>query len=200
MKNRFLFAPCAVAVAIAFGATMQIAQAARGGRGGGGGFSRESPAASGSLSSRRNPTQGRPSGAQANRQQPGASAHASRQQSAATGQANRSSAQANHEQTATGMKSNAQQYHDTHIEVNEGWDAGTGLAVATGAAIGAAVVNSGTADSGGRAAPATGSPYAAPTVVSAGNMTYFGCGSLWYTEAYGPSGPTFVQVAAPSGY
>jgi hypothetical protein len=178
MKDRLLFTPCAVAVVIAFGATMQVAQAARGGRGGG--FSRESPAAGGSLSSRANSTQGRQSGAQE-----------SRPQSAARGQANR-------EQTSTGIKSSTQQYHVTHVE--EGWDAGTGIAVATGAAIGAAAANSGTATSGATAPPTTGAPCAAPTVVSAGNVTYFGCGSLWYTEVYGPSGPTFVQVAPPTGY
>jgi hypothetical protein len=179
MKNRLLIAPCAVAVALAFGATMQVAQAARGGRGGG--FSRESPAAGGGLSARPYSAPGRQSGAQV-----------SRQQSAARGQANR--------EQITGMKSSTQQYHGTHVQVEEGWDAGRGIAVATGVAIGAAAANSGAAASGETVTPGTSAPCAAPTVVSAGNMTYFGCGSLWYTEAYGPSGPTFVQVAAPGGY
>src|SRR5262249_11831306 len=81
-----------------------------------------------------------------------------------------------------------------------GWDAGAGLAAAaTGAAIGAA------AASAGAAPPATAEyssaePCPAPVVGSAGDMKYFQCRSLWFAPAFGPSGPTFVQVAPPGGY
>jgi hypothetical protein len=191
MKNKVFLAPCTVGlvIAIAFlGVLLPPGYARRGGggaaRGGGaprgGGFSREGPAANGGLSSRTGSTQGGQQSAQASRQQYAASAQASRQQHAASAQASR------------------QEYAEHRYPYNN-WDAGRGLAVATGAAIGAAAANAVTA-------PATeptygsGQPCADSTVVSVGDAQYFRCGSLWYTQAYGPSGPTFVQAAAPPGY
>ena len=186
MKRRMFLAPCTVGLVIVFlGATLPQGYSRGGGgfHGGGasrgGGFSREGPAAGGSLSSRAGSMQGGQR-----------SAPASRQQSAV-------SAQANRQQTAAAMQSRAQQYRAPYPYNN--WDAGRGLAVATGAAIGAAVANSVT---GSATAPtySSGQPCADTTVVSAGDMQYFRCGSIWYSQAYGPSGPTFVQVAAPPGY
>jgi hypothetical protein len=189
MKDKVLLAPCTIGlvIAIAFlGVLLPHGYARRGGgapRGGGasrgGGFSREGPAANGGLSSPTGSTQGQRS-AQASRQQYAASAQASRQQHAASAQASR------------------QEYAE-HAYPYNNWDAGRGLAVATGAAIGAAAANAVTAPA---TAPTYGSgqPCADSTIVSVGDTQYFRCGSLWYTQAYGPSGPTFVQVAAPPGY
>jgi len=190
MKDKVFLAPCTMrlVIAIAFlGVLLPHGYARRGGgapRGGGaargGGFSREGPAANGGLSSRTGSTQGGQRSAQASHQQYAASAQASRQQYGASAQANR------------------QEYTEHAYHYNN-WDAGRGLAVATGAAIGVAAANAVTA-------PATaptygpGQPCADSTVVSVADIQYFRCGSLWYTEAYGPSGPTFVQVAAPPGY
>jgi hypothetical protein len=108
------------------------------------------------------------------------------------------SAQASRQQHAASAQANRQEYAEHAYRYNN-WDAGRGLAVATGAAIGAAAANAVTA-------PATastygsGQPCADSSVVSVGDSQYFRCGSLWYTQAYGPSGPTFVQVATPPGY
>ena len=185
MKRKMFLAPCTVGLVIVFlGATLPQGYSRGGGgfHGGGashgGGFSREGPAAGGSLSSRAGSMQGGQRSAQASRQQA-------------------VSAQANRQQTAAAIQSRAQQYHAPYPYNN--WDAGRGLAVATGAAIGAAVANSVT---GSATTPtySSGQPCADMTVVSAGDMQYFRCGSVWYSQAYGPSGPTFVQVAAPPGY
>jgi hypothetical protein len=186
MKNRVSLAPCTkgVVIAIVFlGVLLPHGYARRGGggpRGGGGsrggGFSREGPAANGGLASRTGPTQAVQPSAQASRQQYAASAQASRQQHAASAQANR------------------QEYAEHAYRYNN-WDAGRGLAVATGAAIGTAAANAVTAPTYG-----SGEPCADSNVVSVGGTQYVRCGSVWYTQAYGPSGPTFVQVAAPPGY
>jgi hypothetical protein len=188
MKYKLFLAPCTIGlvIAIAFFGVLLPQGYARGGggarRGGGasrgGGFSREGPAANGGLSSRTGSVQGGQRSAQASRQQYAASAQASRQQHATSAQASR------------------QDYAEHAYRYNN-WDAGRGLAVATGAAIGAAAANAATA-------PATaydsGQLCADSTVVSVGDTQYFRCGSAWYTQAYGPSGPTFVQAAAPPGY
>jgi hypothetical protein len=192
MKDKVFLVPCTVGlvIAIAFlGVLLPNGYARRGGGGGprgggasrGGGFSHEGPAANGGLSSRAGSTQGgQRSSAQASHQQYAASAQASRQQHAASAQASR------------------QEYAEHAYRYNN-WDAGRGLAVATGAAIGAATANAVTAPA---TAPTYGSgqPCADSSVVPVGDIQYFRCGSVWYTEAYGPSGPAFVQVAAPPGY
>ena len=142
----------------------------RGGREGGGGFSRESPAASGGFSSH-----------------------------AGSAQERQGRAQSSREQTATGMQSSAQQYRGSYpyAASHPAWDAGAGFAAATtGAAIGAAVVSSTAHAQMYVASP----PCAAPTIVPVGSMKYFGCGSSWYTQGYGPNGPTLVAVPPPPGY
>jgi hypothetical protein len=186
MKGKMLVALCTL-VAAFLSATLPHGYArGRGGfsRGGGvsrgGGFSREGPAANGGFSSRAASMPAGQRSAQASRQQYAASAQASRQQYAANAQANR------------------QQYAERAYPYNN-WDAGTGLAVATAAAVGAAAVNSATA-SATTPSYSSGQPCVDSTIVSAGDAQYFRCGSLWYTEAYGPNGPTFAQVAAPPGY
>jgi hypothetical protein len=188
MKHTVFLAPCTkgLVIAIAFlGVLLPHGYARRGGGGGprggggsrgGGGFSREGPAANGGLSARTGPTQAVQPSAQASRQQYAASAQASRQQHAASAQASR------------------QEYAE-HANRYDNWDAGRGLAVATGAAIGTAAANAVTAPTYG-----SGQPCADSNVVSVGGTQYVRCGSAWYTQAYGPSGPAFVQVAAPPGY
>jgi hypothetical protein len=112
------------------------------------------------------------------------------------------------EQTATGMQSSAQQYHGTYpyaTSASTNWDAGVGLAAATtGVAIGTAAAASSKA-----AQPISTDVYAmqtasqlcaSPTVIPIGGMNYFKCGSAWYTQAFGPSGPTYVGVAPPPGF
>ena len=39
-----------------------------------------------------------------------------------------------------------------------------------------------------------------PTVVVAGGVNYYRCGSTWYGQAYSGSGPTYVVVNPPAGY
>jgi len=168
------------------------------GGGRGGGFSRESPAAGGGFSSAR----GR-EGAQASRQTP-SSMQASRQQYGSGAQANREQTatgmQASREQTVTGMQSSAQAYHGSYthtVTAYPAWDAGRVAAGVTGAAIGAAA-----ASSASHSAPVyVASPScAAPMEVPVGSMTYFRCGSYWYTQGFGPNGPAYVQVAPPPGF
>jgi hypothetical protein len=132
---------------------------------------------------------------QANRMAYGQQAQASRQQEM-------NSLQGNRGQAARNLQNNAQQYRRGYPYAGyPAWDAGAGLAVAaTGAAIGAAA-----ATGGGAAAAPAGAGYAAsqpcgaPEVVSVGGTTYYRCGSAWYAEAFGPSGPTFI-AARPPGY
>jgi hypothetical protein len=119
--------------------------------------------------------------------------------------------QASHEQTSTGLQSNGQQHHGAYpyaTSTSSNWDAGVGLAAATtGVVIGTAA---GTAAASSRAARASsiaayGMPSgsqlcASPMVIPVGGMNYFKCGSAWYTQAFGPSGPTYVSVAPPLGF
>ena len=208
MRHRLWFAPYAIALAIALlGAAIEHGYARGGGgfHGGGGGFrgggfSREGPAASGGFSSHAGSMQGWQHAGQASRQQYGANAQANREQTATGMQASR-------EQAARNLQSNAQQYRGGYPFAGgpyANWDAGAGvaaaagvgLAAATGAAIGAAAgypepVASGVAVS------SPGSPCASPAAAPPG---YLQCGSLWYTQAYGPNGPTYVQVAPPAGF
>jgi len=191
MKRTLWLASCAVGMAAA---VLGQGRGAHMGGGRGGGFSRESPAAGGGFSSAR----GR-EGAQASRQTP-SSMQASRQQYA-------SGAQANREQTATGMQASREQtevYHGTYTHTvtaypaYPAWDAGrVAAAGVTGAAIGAAA-----ASSASHSAPVyVASPACtAPIEVPVGSMTYFRCGSYWYTQGFGPNGPTYVQVAPPPGF
>jgi len=216
MKSKSLLAPYVTGLALVFLATTMHHAYARGG--GRGGFSRESPAAGGSFSSRSGAMEGQQRTAEASRQQYGSSAQASRQQYGSSAQASRqqygsnaqtsrqqygSTAQANREQTAAGMQSRAQQYHGAYpyaAAPYAHWDAGVGMAAATGAAIGAAAAYPTGSASPPMAGSSSGSPCTAPTVVPAGNMQYFRCDGLWYTQAYGPSGPAFVQVPPPAGF
>ena len=113
----------------------------------------------------------------------------------------------NREQAAKALQNSAQQYRRAYPYAGAAaaWDAGAaaattgataawGAAAATGAAIGSAAAVS--------AAPASTPAYAAepcPNAVSVpvGPLTFFRCGTAWYRQAYGPSGPTFVQVERP---
>ena len=203
MKDKLWFAACAIGLSIAFLGAMIGHGYARGGGGfhgggggfRGGGFSREGPAAFGGFSSHAGSMQGWQHAGQASRQQYGANAQTATRM------------QASREQAARNLQSNAQQYRGGYPYAGgpyANWDAGAGvaaaagvgLAAATGAAIGAAAgypepVASGVAVS------SPGSPCASPAAAPPG---YLQCGSLWYSQAYGPSGPTYVQVAPPAGF
>ena len=193
MKRAYWLASWGVGIVAAL-VVPAVHNAHAGGGGRMGGFSREGPAAGGGFSAAR----GR-EGAQASRQTP-SSMQASRQQYA-------SGAQANREQTATGMQASREQtevYHGTYTHTvtaypaYPAWDAGrVAAAGVTGAAIGAAA-----ASSASHSAPVyVASPAcAAPIEVPVGSMTYFRCGSYWYTQGFGPNGPAYVQVAPPPGF
>jgi hypothetical protein len=210
MKLEFWCTPCATGLAIMFLGLVIKDASAREGRGGGG-YSRESPAASGSLSSHSGSKQESLGSAQSSRQQYGSSAQSSRQQTATGMQSSREQTatgmQSRHQQTATDMQSSAQQYHGAYpstTSASSTWDAGAGFAAATtGAAIGAAVASSKPAQTSTTvvyATPAASQLCASPTVVPVGGSKYFKCGSVWYTQAYGPSGLTYVSVAPPPGF
>jgi hypothetical protein len=203
MKRALWLANCAMGLAVALMIGPVENAHARGGREGGG-FSRESPAASGGFSSRYGPAQGRQGSAQSSREQTATGIQSSHQQYASGAQASRQQTatgmQSTREQAATGMQSSAQQYHRSYpyTASHPAWDAGAFAAAATGAAIGAAAASS-------KAPPpaqvyVASPPCATPTLVPVGSMEYFGCGSSWYTQGYGPNGPTFVAVAPPPGF
>ena len=199
MKRALWLANCTLGMAVALIGPAENAHA-RGGRGGGG-FSRESPAATGGFSSHSGSAQERQ--AQSSRQQTATGMQSSRQQYASGAQASREQTatgmQTSREQTAMGMQSSAQQYHGSYpyAASHPAWDAGARFAAATtGAAIGAAAASSTAHAHVYMASP----PCAAPTIVPVGSMKYFGCGSSWYTQGYGPNGPTLVAVAPPPGF
>jgi len=169
MTRRLSFSPYAIGLAVAIaGSTTQYAFA-RGGRGGG--FSRESPAASGSFSSRSGSMQGMERGGEASRQQTATRYHRPYPYAGASRYA-----------------------WDSGAGV-----AATGAAVATGAAIGAAAAYP-VAAAAATPINSSAAPCAAPAVVPVGGIQYYRCGASWYTEAYAASGPAFVQVAPPTGY
>ena len=175
MKLQFWCPSPAISVLIVLLGLLAQGAPVRGGRGGGG-FSRESPAAGGSFSPR---SESKP--------EPQRSAQSSRQQ------------------TATGMQSSAQQYHGAYpYATSANWDTARGLATATtGVAIGTVAASAGAAQPSSTAAyaiPTSSQLCASPMVIPVGGMNYFKCGSAWYTQAFGPSGPTYVSVAAPPGF
>ena len=96
------------------------------------------------------------------------------------------------------------------------WDAGTGLAIAgtTALVAGSVAAISAATTPTTVVAPAEPSQFAAPpatptpvlsapcanaNMVQVGDVTYSQCGSTWYTLAYGPNGPAYVQSAPPPG-
>jgi hypothetical protein len=206
MKRALWLANCAMGLAaVLLGPAVEKAHA-RGGREGGG-FSRESPAATGGFSSHAGSAQGRQGSAQWSRQQTPSSMQSSHQQYASGAQASREQTatgmQSSRQQTATGMQSSAQQYHGSYPNVASSysaWDAGAGsvAAATTGAVIGAAAV----ASASSHPAPVyvASPPCAAPAVIPVGSVKYFQCGSSWYTQGYGPNGPTLVAVPPPPGF
>ena len=48
-------------------------------------------------------------------------------------------------------------------------------------------------------APVLSAPCPNANMVQVGDVTYSQCGATWYTLAYGPNGPTYVQSAPPPG-
>ena len=102
------------------------------------------------------------------------------------------------QQGATNRQGNRQDVYDDHWDDYHhgyGYGYGHGGAVVAGAAVGAAV---------GYAAGATAAYYSTlpctPTVVVAGGVSYYRCGSSWYNQAYSGSGVTYVIVNPPAGY
>jgi hypothetical protein len=198
MKRSLWLGNCAMGVVALLGPAVGAAGAR--------GFSRESPATGGGLSSRGGSAHERQGSAQMSRPQTPSSMQTSHQQYASSAQANREQTatgmQSSRERTATEMPSSAQQYHGSYYHAASSypaWDAGAGLAAATtGAAIGAAAASS-------RSAPpaqvyVASLPCGEPDVIPVGSTTYFRCGSSWYAQGYGPNGPTFVVIAPPPGY
>ena len=206
MKQLLRAVPCAVGLAVMFLGPLAEYAHARGGRGGG--FSREGPAASGSFAAHSGSMQGHEGSVQSSHQQYAAGAQASRQQYGASAQSSRQQeanrVQSSREGTAMGIQSSAQQYHRPYpyaASVHPAWDAGAGVAAATtGAAIGAVAASSMASAASTTAGYAASQPCPTPVAVAVGSMTYFKCGSAWYTQAYGPAGPTFVEVNPPSGF
>jgi hypothetical protein len=184
-----------------------------------GGFSREGPAAHGGFASRSEGMRGREEGfasrgamggGEASRQQYAAGAQANREQYASHAQANRqqeaNALQSSREQAARNMQANVQQYRGAYpygAAAYPAWDAGAraaalGAAAATGAAIGTAAGTSMAPSSGAAGGYASSQPCAAPVVVAVAGTQFFRCGSGWYREAMGPSGPTFIAVSRPA--
>jgi hypothetical protein len=104
------------------------------------------------------------------------------------------------------MEQAARQYHGAYPYAGAAaaWDAGAaGVAAATtGAAIGSAAAATVAAPTIAAAASAPAAyggaqPCANAVSVPVGPLTFFRCGTAWYRQAYGPAGPTFVQVARP---
>ena len=203
MTRQLRWSPvAAIGVAAMIGAVpIDCAYAGRGGGFSRGGFSRGGPAEAGSFASRSGGMAAARGGeasrvGQANRTEYGEHAQASRQEEMNTLQSNR-------EQAARAMQSNAQQYRGAYQYRGVGypaWDAGApGMAaVATGAAIGAAAAAAPMAAAPAATGAYTGSqPCANAAPVSVGSDTLYQCGSAWYREAYGPSGPVFVAVRPP---
>jgi hypothetical protein len=178
-----------------------------------GGFSREGAAAGGSFASRSGFMAGHERGFESGARgaEFGRMGEANRFEQGA-GMANAEHAiaghplEANREQAAKALQNNAQQYHRVYPYAGAAaaWDAGaaaatTGAAAAWGAAAGAAT---GSAAAASAAPPASAPAYTAQPCANAvsfpvGPLTFFRCGTAWYRQAYGPGGPTFVQVARP---
>jgi len=182
-----------LAVLLLVSGVYTYARGGRGFRGGGGfvhregGFSREGPAATGGFASRSGLVQGR--------QQYGQRAQGFRQQEANELLSNRG-------QLARRWQSRAEQYRGGYPfwAGYPGWDAGAGLAgLATGAAIGAAAGSSAGYPSASGAGYSGGQPCANAVVAPDTGVTYYDCGSAWYTKAYGAGGPVFVPVNRPPG-
>lgn len=230
MKSQFWCPSPAISLVVVFLGLIVQGASARGGRGGGGfsrespaaggSFSSHSGSKPESQGSAQSSRQHYGSSAQSSRQQYGSSAQSSREQTATGMQSSREQTatgmQSSHEQTATGMQSSreqtatsrqssAQQYHGAYpYATSTNWDAGVGLAAATtGVAIGSAAASSRAvqpSSTGVYAMPTASQLCASPTVIPVGGMNYFKCGSAWYTQAFGPSGPTYVSVAPPPGF
>jgi len=209
MKQQFQLRPLPVAIGLAamiVAAPIECTYAR--GRGGGfghggfghgdfghGGFSREGPAAAGSFASRSGAMLGRERGLESGAR----GAEANRME-----QANRIE-QANRMAEANRMEQGLHRaYPYAGLGYPAAWDAGAaGVAAATtGAAIGAAATASMAAPAMAAPASATAAyaaaqPCANAVSVPVGPLMFFRCGTAWYRQAYGPAGPTFVQVARP---
>ena len=122
------------------------------------------------------------------------------------------------QQAYTKRQSNRQDYADDHYHGggyyggyydDDDWDDGEVAAVAIGsAAVGAmAGYAAGTSDTTTSTVVYTSPPPAGytslpctPGVIVVSGVTYYQCGSSWYTQAYGNSGVTYMPVPPPAGY
>jgi hypothetical protein len=89
-------------------------------------------------------------------------------------------------------------YHDDYHGNN--WDDDWEDAVVAGAVIAGTAAVVGTA-----VAVATAPRYVTtlpctPVVIMAGGMSYYQCGSAWYTQTYVGGGVSYVVAGAPPGY
>ena len=99
-----------------------------------------------------------------------------------------------------------------YYEGDDDWDDGEVAAVAVGAAaLGAVGGYAAGQSSTTSTAPASTVVYTAPPSGSAGlpctpntavvsGVTYYQCGSSWYTQAYGNNGVIYTPVPPPAGY
>ncbi len=90
---------------------------------------------------------------------------------------------------------------------DDDWDDGEVWAVGLGAAALGYVVETETAETTSTTTVYTTPPPAgytslpcSPNVVPANGVTYYQCGSTWYTQAYGGSGVSYMVVAPPPGH
>ena len=92
-------------------------------------------------------------------------------------------AEASRMEQANRMEQAAHEYHRAYPYA--------GAAAAAAAAPAVAAAASAPAAYGGT------QPCANAVSVPVGPFTFFRCGTAWYRQAYGPAGPTFVQVERP---
>jgi Meckel syndrome type 1 protein len=96
-------------------------------------------------------------------------------------------------------------YYDDHDD--DDWDAGSAAVGFVAGAVVGAVVTDAVKDSStpttttvvttAPPAPVGGLP-CAPEITSVKGVTYFRCGQSYYTQAYGPSGPVYMPVQPPN--
>lgn len=101
-----------------------------------------------------------------------------------------------------------------YYEQDDDWDAGSAVVgFVAGAVVGAVVTDAAHSSAQASSAPESSAPASAPqataTAAPAGlpcvpvvstvnSVTYYQCGQSYYTQAYGPSGPFYMQVQPPA--
>ena len=187
-------------------------------------FSASGPASGGGFGGRLRGGQWGQAGStrnQGQRQKIGGANQGTPQATATTNQANRQATvstttttnQANRQNTVSNNQQNRQDTVTNNQENRQDWVNNTyvyGGGYVVGAPVAATAVVVGTAAAAG-AATATTTPTAAPVQavgvlpcaappVNVGKVSYFRCGSTWYTPAYVSGNLAYLVTAAPPGY